>query len=131
MARRAGAGKMLDAPGAGRGDRARHAQRNRRRPALDDLLRLLGDTGESQEIHSRVENEFPSLSIRLCGGGTSSPPVFESQPFSRAGCEAIVAANTATDIHCLLPAIDAARLAHSFAQFATLADIRIDADLKK
>ncbi|MGA7826648.1 MAG: hypothetical protein WCA04_03250, partial [Geobacteraceae bacterium] len=65
MARRAGAGKMLDAPGAGRRDRARHAQRNSRRLALDDLLRLLGDTGESQEIHSRVENEFPSLSIQL------------------------------------------------------------------
>jgi len=49
---RAGVGKMLDAPGAGRRDRTRYALGNRRRLALDDLLRLLGDAGESQKINS-------------------------------------------------------------------------------
>jgi hypothetical protein len=39
MACRAGVGKVLDAPGAGRRDRTRYAHGNRGRLALDDLFR--------------------------------------------------------------------------------------------
>ena len=88
---------MLDAPGTGRRDRTRYAHGNRRRLAMDDLLRLLGDAGESQEINSGVENEIPPPAIRLRPGDTSSPPAFESQSFSRTNREAIAAAIAAAD----------------------------------